>query len=450
MPLRYDKPEDTCNVGDQTAPKISRSISFLRSRKSKDLSETSLTDNSSGGADVTPPMSGRTMSDVSGGSNDSSSFARPRIQQQCRQPNNKQTQSDQMLNLNSSGHKKVEEEGPPLRQRQHSTESCERTKKTSIEPEESTRTNVAIAEEHSLINDQAGFAAIDTQYDTDEHQVYIPEPEEEIYQARSQLNGLRSEVRRGVNSSRQYEDCRRHGDTPRRSLSQPPSLSRYYEHDRRNDPQSRSSVSSQQRGLGRIEEQWSEKNAGVSTGSMHDRSFTLERGDYTDVGSQHRQYGRAVSQISIPSEDTFSQYSQCQDLPNQSVGARKQFLTIFMYPNQSREGFSFHVEGGGHEKKFVKLANALTYASHYGYSSRDLEAENSFHDLFRRLTGHDESPLYVILTKVSGGGSGSGGSVNHGSGNNNGNNGRRTVDRIPSNVSMGSNGGGSQSGDHRT
>lgn len=177
--------------------------------------------------------------------------------------------------------------------------------------------------------------------------------------------------------------------------------------------------------LDRIEE------TGGGSGANRDRHH---RSQSAHSGSDH--LSPRASPPPPPSRNTASFiYGQAEDgqsvMP--STGRSKQFMTIFMYPGPDGRGFTFLVEGGGREKRFVKLANALTFAAHYGYVAREFDAERSFHEMYMRVTGRDESNLFIILSKngvnAAGGGASGGASV---SGK------KLPLDRVPSNVSMGS------------
>lgn len=85
----------------------------------------------------------------------------------------------------------------------------------------------------------------------------------------------------------------------------------------------------------------------------------------------------------------------------------RQYLSIHVHQTSSSKPFS--VPGGltyvveavdFKERRFLKLSNALTYAHHFGYSQRDFESEDTYHEVYKRLHGgRDGSNLYAILSR---------------------------------------------------
>uniref|UniRef100_A0A7S1FQE8 Uncharacterized protein n=1 Tax=Corethron hystrix TaxID=216773 RepID=A0A7S1FQE8_9STRA len=85
----------------------------------------------------------------------------------------------------------------------------------------------------------------------------------------------------------------------------------------------------------------------------------------------------------------------------------RQYLTVFAHRTSSSKaisapgGLTYIVEAVDFkEKRFLKLANALTYAYHYGYSCREYLAEDAYHQRHRRhYGGVEESHLFMILSR---------------------------------------------------
>mmetsp|Transcript_33850 Transcript_33850/g.66816 ORF Transcript_33850/g.66816 Transcript_33850/m.66816 type:complete len:193 (+) Transcript_33850:187-765(+) len=93
-------------------------------------------------------------------------------------------------------------------------------------------------------------------------------------------------------------------------------------------------------------------------------------------------------------------------LPRAPLAVR-QYLSIHVYPTSRSKsvsvpgGLTYVVEAKDIEEKcFLKLANALSFAHYYGYSTREIESEDAYHQVHRRLhDGADGSNLYAIFSR---------------------------------------------------
>jgi len=85
----------------------------------------------------------------------------------------------------------------------------------------------------------------------------------------------------------------------------------------------------------------------------------------------------------------------------------RQYLSIHVHQTSSSKpvsapgGLTYVVDAVDFkERRFLKLSNALTYAHHFGYSQRDFESEDTYHEVYKRLHGgRDGSNLYAILSR---------------------------------------------------